>query len=451
MPYVTREQANKIKQTSKGSKAIDIETDEEGRKLRNLPSAVDPRLVSKVVSKASSKSSSPSSSQASSFVSSSSASKSSKSKSSAKSTATSVQKSENKSTSKSSKSCKKSIVKSKSSKSSLLKVEEPYESPHASLSFDEKKLKYTIELLKSNLTRMQGMDGAIKVENSKDFHQYRINFKRPLIRKLRNCDAIVFCAHRSDEFKEFPLCCKCFDRQKYRIDPERSEFLRILRVLSRKHPNIIQTWGLFYEESKQRILLVQEYFHHGSLESYLENPQQHPCYTEQRASEIAQQIVKAMDYLGDLGIAHRSITPHYIMIAHRDPIRVKLTGFKSAIIYWNLKRETVQLIPCVSLTKKPKQPEYQAPEVYGDPDSEAFDPIYADIWSLGATIYFVLTRKYPYDFSMENPKLEEEIRSNVKRIKLSKRCRNFLRQTLCTDSEKRIKFDFLSRHHWIMK
>ncbi|OTF80226.1 Calcium/calmodulin-dependent kinase-like protein, partial [Euroglyphus maynei] len=143
------------------------------------------------------------------------------------------------------------------------------------------------------------------------------------------------------------------------MDPNKSEYLKILRSLARKHPSIIQTWAIFHDSSQQQILVIQEYLAHGSIELYLKG-KNHSCFEERKVSEIAQQLAMALDFLGDMGISHRSLSPRYIMIAHREPIRVKLTGFRSAIIYWDIRREDVNLMPCVALTDKPLEPEFQA-------------------------------------------------------------------------------------------
>lgn len=294
---------------------------------------------------------------------------------------------------------RKSSTKSATSSAIINKLSSKYESPSKNLSFNEKMIKYSIGLLRSNITKLYDMDGAMNIERSKEFKSYKIDHNTPLITNVRNCDRIVKAVHRNEEFKEFPLCCKVYDLSRTPMDPDKSEYVKILRSLARKHPSIIQTWAVFFDPQQQQILVIQEYMAHGSVESYLKGKSR-TCFEERKASEISQQLAMALDFLGDMGISHRSLSPRYIMIAHRQPIRVKLTGFFSAIIYWDIRRENVNLVPCIALADKPLEPEFQAPEVYGDSITEAFDPIHADIWSFGASIYFILTKRYPYDFSV---------------------------------------------------
>ena len=77
-------------------------------------------------------------------------------------------------------------------------------------------------------------------------------------------------------------------------------------------------------------------------------------------------------------------------------MRVKLTGFRSAVIYYDEKKDDINYQPCIPLKQK-KVEEYKAPEVFGNPKKEQYDPVAADVWSFAATIFHLLTRKYPYD------------------------------------------------------
>nr|XP_027197357.1 aurora kinase-like [Dermatophagoides pteronyssinus] len=334
--------------------------------------------------------------------------------------------------------------------SSGVKLSTRYESPNKDLSFNEKMIRYTFGLLRSNIIKLYEMEGSANVDRSKEFKGYKIDYNIVLVTKQKDSDRIVKTTHKNEEFREFPLCCKVYDLSRRPMDPIKSDYLKILRSLARKHPSIIQTWGIFYDSKQQQILIIQEYLCHGSMETYLK-VKNYPCFDEKKASEIAQQLAMALDFLGDMGISHRSLSPRYIMIAHREPVRVKLAGFRSAMIYWDIRRENVNLVPCVALADRPPEPEFQAPEVYGDAMTEAFDPVHADIWSFGASIYYILTKKYPYDFSRENPRIEEEIQTNVRQTKTSSQCQNFLSRILCSNADQRIKFDKITGHPWIMK
>ena len=163
-----------------------------------------------------------------------------------------------------------------------------------------------------------------------------------------------------------------------------------MRHLGKKHPNIVQTWDLISKDGT--VYVFQELAPYGNMASYMEK---HGALKEDQAQTVAKQLRLGMDFLGDMGIVHRAIMPRHVLLCHKD-MRVKLTGFRSAIIYYNEKKDDINFQPCLSAVKK-KNEDYQAPEVFGNPKMEKFDPIAADVWSFAATIYNLITRKYPYE------------------------------------------------------
>lgn len=58
------------------------------------------------------------------------------------------------------------------------------------------------------------------------------------------------------------------------------------------------------------------------------------------------------------------------MLVNSD-LQVRLTGFYDAVIYWNVQREDILNFPCIPVNKKSRDvPDFQAPEVFGNPDKE---------------------------------------------------------------------------------
>lgn len=99
---------------------------------------------------------------------------------------------------------------------------------------------------------------------------------------------------------------------------------------------------------------------------------------EKEVQLVACQMRMGMDFLGDMGLAHRSITPYHILVMHKN-MRIKLTGFRKAIIYYNDKKSDLNYQPCRPLEKKKTAGnDYHAPESYGDHKKEFFDPVAAD-------------------------------------------------------------------------
>src|SRR5699024_6829957 len=121
----------------------------------------------------------------------------------------------------------------------------------------------------------------------------------------------------------------------------------------------------------------------GNLMEYLEK---NPDVSETQARFWAKQLCDSLDFLGDQAIAHRNLTPKNLLVKKAGcEQRLKLTGFQSAIIYWDMATNDIQFCPCwPAQNQKTDGPNFQAPEVYGDSATEEFDPILADTWSYGA-------------------------------------------------------------------
>src|SRR5699024_5611458 len=120
----------------------------------------------------------------------------------------------------------------------------------------------------------------------------------------------------------------------------------------------------------------------------------------------------------------------------------KITNFRRAVIYWDVAKNNITFLPCLPLpgqqsssasASAASQPEascFQAPECYGDPAKEAFDPIIADTWSYGAVLFFMAAAsssssasasgsaknkqpKQPYDPTKTSKDLEAEVQTAV--------------------------------------
>ena len=142
------------------------------------------------------------------------------------------------------------------------------------------------------------------------------------------------------------------------------------------------------------VYVFQELAPYGNMVDYMAK---RGALKEDQAQEVAKQIRNGIDFLGDMGISHRAIAPRHVLVLHQD-MRVKLTGFRSAIIYYNEKKDDINYQPCIELDKR-KEGDYQAPEVFGNPSNEEFDPIVADIWSFGCSMYNFVSMKYPFAVS----------------------------------------------------
>lgn len=308
--------------------------------------------------------------------------------------------------------------------------------------FDQKKLLFMKGFLKASVERIYKEKAAYPIKH-RYFSRYSILAEDGPIGESAVCK--VFKAqHR--EFKDNFLAVKVYDGE-YNIDANDSLFLKILRILGKKQSNIIQTWDIFHNSDNNQLLIFQEFANRGSLVGYLDsNP-----VDESQVGKWSHQLHKAIDYLGDIGITHRSIQPKHILLSHKD-LRLKLTGFENSCIYWDPQKEDIKNIACIPMDNRPTDvPTYQAPEVYGDPTKEEFDPLVADVWSYGATIFYMITKAYPYDYTTnDNKNIGTNIQSNIDQIQgLSVEAKKFLSGMLKPVATERTHIDKLAADPWL--
>lgn len=141
------------------------------------------------------------------------------------------------------------------------------------------------------------------------------------------------------------------------------------------HPNIIKTLDIDY--NLQGIYF--EYFSNQDLWYYLQTfklPSINPIYS---------QILDAVEYLHDLGIAHRDIKLENILI---DPVslHIKLIDFGEACVWKHYNHLVKSKDFCGTII-------YIPPEEF---DHQEYDPAKVDIWALGILLYILLYMHYPW-------------------------------------------------------
>ena len=102
------------------------------------------------------------------------------------------------------------------------------------------------------------------------------------------------------------------------------------------------------------------------------------------ASKIMKQLLEAANYLHSNNIIHNGINPSNILIDNADPVNFHIllsgTGFCKILEPGQLE------------DKFRGTPEYMAPEIY---KHESYD-INVDTWSLGITLFVLLSGRYPF-------------------------------------------------------
>jgi serine/threonine protein kinase len=177
-------------------------------------------------------------------------------------------------------------------------------------------------------------------------------------------------------------------------------FLREIRAVARlQHPNIVTAYGAF--RAGGSLVLAMEYVEGLDLARLVQAkgplPVSHACY-------FVHQAALGLQHAHEAGLVHRDIKPSNIMLARaRDRGIVKVLDFGLARASRELSRSDLQRTragpnPQASgdLTRAGEiigTPAFIAPEQIADaPNAD----IRADIYSLGCTLYYLLSGRPPF-------------------------------------------------------
>ena len=135
------------------------------------------------------------------------------------------------------------------------------------------------------------------------------------------------------------------------------------------------------EKEKSRPYLVMEFLEGQTLERRM---QQERPLAEAEALRIMSQVASAVDYLHQQGIVHRDLKPQNVMLCHDGSLRIMDFGIAKAA--------ASRRLTFGGFSPTMGTPDYMAPEqVKGQRGDER-----TDIYSLGATLYALLTGQAPF-------------------------------------------------------
>lgn len=168
------------------------------------------------------------------------------------------------------------------------------------------------------------------------------------------------------------------------VDKFRAKFLKEANTIANlSHPNIIKIYDIFEENATA--YYAMEYISGGSLADLLEKePEKRFCEVD--ALHYIRQVAGALNYIHMLGINHLDIKPDNIL---NDNGRAVLIDFGVAKRYDNDGHQT-------STTPVGLSHGYAPLEQYKSGGVAEFSPA-TDIYSLGATLYKLITGQTPPD------------------------------------------------------
>lgn len=168
------------------------------------------------------------------------------------------------------------------------------------------------------------------------------------------------------------------------VDKFRAKFLKEANTIANlSHPNIIKIYDIF--EENDTAYYAMEYISGGSLADMIEKePEKRFCEVD--ALHYLRQVAGALNYIHMLGINHLDIKPDNIL---NDNGRAVLIDFGVAKRYDNDGHQT-------STTPVGLSHGYAPLEQYKSGGVAEFSPS-TDIYSLGATLYKLITGQTPPD------------------------------------------------------
>lgn len=170
-------------------------------------------------------------------------------------------------------------------------------------------------------------------------------------------------------------------------------------------------------------------------------------YPEEDVKAVARQLLRAVEYLHDIGVCHRDLKLENLMFKRKS----SLSGLK--IIDFGLSREeqpnkgqTEMRTLCGTL-------DYLAPELVTSNKSYNNK---VDIWSIGVIIYTLMSGGMPF-YDKRDSRVVELIRRGVVTFPSRQWCgvsveaKQFIRELLCYDPEERPTAAKALQHPWLMQ
>lgn len=149
-----------------------------------------------------------------------------------------------------------------------------------------------------------------------------------------------------------------------------------------EHPNIVKVYDTFAEHNTY--YYTMEYLPNGSLDDLLVNG----AIPEERAIKYIKGVASGLAKMHSMNMIHLDIKPSNIMLNNND--EAVIIDFGSTKRYDSLGVECTGN-PLVLSNR------YAAPELFSNKSLTHFSPK-ADVYSLGATLFAMLTKRLPVDY-----------------------------------------------------
>ena len=227
------------------------------------------------------------------------------------------------------------------------------------------------------------------------------------------------------------VAIKILEKAKINSREDKERMNREISIMKRiNHYNIAKLYQVV--ETKLITYLIQENVPGKDL---LEHISKKGKLTEVEACKFFHQMISALDYIHQCGIAHRDFKPENIIVTNNNQI-LKIIDFGLGNTY---KSGQLLKTGCGS-------PCYVPPEMIKE---EMYDGALSDIWSSGIILYYMLCGVLPF-YDDDNQILYEKILSGkfTTPDNLSEDAKDILSKILEIDPKKRLNFEGIKAHPW---
>lgn len=198
----------------------------------------------------------------------------------------------------------------------------------------------------------------------------------------------------------------------------KEETCQIMQYVSGKCPQLISTMDIFY--TSEKIYLMCDWASKGEV---LANLKAHTVrLNEKMLRDWTMDMLSAVDFMHKNAICHRNISPGSLLLTSEN--RVKIGNLGDAVVYCKPDGTIIrQKWPRFSRTANWNQ----GPEVA---KGRLYDARKADIWCVGATVYWFITRSHPIDYN-SNTKMPKQLEQRLSYMrKVSDKCMAFVKKML---------------------
>lgn len=205
------------------------------------------------------------------------------------------------------------------------------------------------------------------------------------------------------------------------------------------HPHIVSMYDHYIDHEINSIYIFMEYCPKGDFTRF----QQKRPMMEWAINKYMRQFTSALEYIHNLGVFHRDLKPHNLLLDVEYNLKVSDFGLSKNEMEGSVA--TMHKTYCGS-------PLYMAPEII-------FDSTYdnkSDLWSVGVILYEWITGQHPYKCKnlyelMTKMKSEIFTLPAIYKAKLSESLIQLLESLMNKNPCERIEWQALFKHHWIVK